>query len=91
MQNDIIGFEPRDLDSLVRADTLLEKWGTKQLLPTIFALSSRMSALEIRNDLRAALDSESAIAVLELRPGAVWACDNADREGLKWLREEVLA
>ena len=70
---------------------LLEDWQAARLLESIWVVSTELSPLELRAALKSAFGRDDGLAVIELRKGSWWACENAEPEGLAWLRQRILA
>lgn len=87
----VICYELQDPSLYQRVWDILEGWGAVRLLESAWVLGSDDSALDLRNALRQAIGPEDAIAIVEIRPGSWWACENAEAEGLDWLRRRILA
>ena len=70
---------------------LLEKWNAARLIESVWGVSTELSPLELRAALKSAFGRDDALAVIELRKDSWWACENAEPEGLAWLRQTILA
>jgi CRISPR/Cas system-associated endoribonuclease Cas2 len=70
---------------------LLESWGSVRLLESVWAVDAELSALEIRNALKEVIGGDDGLAIVEVRTQSWWACENAEPEGLDWLRRKILA
>ena len=66
--------------------TKLESWGATRLLESLLVFSSNMQIGQIRDELRMAGDNDDSVAVMELKPGSVWATSRARVLGTNWLR-----
>lgn len=69
----------------------LNEWGAVRLLESLWLINSTLSASDIRTTLKSKADSDDSIAVIELKPASLWACDKAKLEGVAWLRKHILA
>ena len=87
----LLCYDLRDADSYAPAWQLLESWGAVPLLDSVWAVASVASALDLRDALKAVIGPEDKIAVIEVREGCWWACENAAREGLAWMRDRIHA
>ena len=87
----LVACEIRAAANHARVAALMERSGAKRLLASLWLVETDGAILALRDQVRAALGDDDAVAVVELQPGAWWACENADHEGLEWLREKVLA
>lgn len=84
-----ISFDTDEGNLFWKANDLLESIGAARLLPALWTLAADLTALEIRNALKELLGADDGIAILEINARGSWACENAEREGLEWLREAV--
>jgi hypothetical protein len=87
----LVACEVRETRHYAAVARVLREWGAAQLLASLWLVETGRSALELRNAVRNAVGDDDAIAVLEVQQGAWWACENAENEGLEWLRERVLS
>ena len=87
----LVGYELQQPASYERVRDWLEARGAVRLLESLWALEAEESALELRNALKEVLGKDDAVAVVEIKPGSWWACENAEAEGLEWLRRRILA
>jgi hypothetical protein len=69
----------------------LEGQGAVRLLESVWALSTEETALELRDGLKSVVGGDDAIAIVEVKPGSWWACENAESQGQDWLRRQILA
>ena len=89
MSSFVISFDTNEGDLFWKATDLLDSIGAARLLPALWTLSADLGALEIRNALKELLGADDGIAILEIHAAGSWACENAEAEGLEWLREAV--
>ena len=87
----VVACEVREARHYAAVARVLREWGAAQLLASLWLVETDRSALELRNAVRDAVGDDDAIAVLEVQQGAWWACENAENEGLEWLRQRVLS
>jgi len=69
----------------------LQSWGATRLLESLWVFDSDLSASQIGDELRAAADADDAFAVIEVKPGSLWACEKARTLGIQWLRQNAEA
>ncbi len=69
----------------------LESLGATRLLESLWVLTTPLSAVEIRDQLKSVADSDDSIAVIELKAGCNWAAERAKTPGVSWLRQNILA
>jgi hypothetical protein len=69
----------------------LEAWGAVRLLESLWVVTRNSTANQIRDDLKAAIDSDDSIAILELKSGSGWSTWNARKSGIDWLKKNILA
>ena len=87
----VVCYDLQDPQMYQRVWDLLDDWDGVRLLESLWAVSSEKSALELRNALKAVTGADDGIAILEIKPGSWWACENAEADGLEWLRRRILA
>jgi hypothetical protein len=87
----LVATEVREADTHAAVSALLGRWGATRLLASLWLVQTDRSILELRDAVRETLGDDDALAVVELQPGAWWACENAENQGLEWLRQRVLA
>ena len=69
----------------------LEGWGAVRLLESLWVASLNNTAGEVRDALKAVVDSDDSIAVVELKAGSLWGALRAKKDGVAWLRKNILA
>jgi hypothetical protein len=69
----------------------LEGVGAEKLLESLWVVSFNGGAPQLRDALKATMDEDDSCAVLELRAGSGWAASRAKKEGVQWLRGNILA
>lgn len=69
----------------------LEKMGATRLLESLWALSTNLTAAEVRDRIKQAADNDDSIAIVELKAGSTWASTKAKTKGVNWLRQNILA
>lgn len=69
----------------------LEGWGAVRLLESLWVVSLNNTAVEIRDALKAVIDGDDSVAVVELQPGSQWATQRSSDLGTAWLRKNILA
>jgi hypothetical protein len=87
----LVTCEIREARTYAAVARVLRDWGAAPLLACVWLVETSRSALELRNAVRDALGDDDAIAVVEVQQGAWWACENAEHEGLQWLRQRVMS
>ena len=87
----LVGYELQQPGGYARVRDWLAARGAVRLLESLWAMQSEDSALELRNALKEVLGEDDAVAIVEIKPGSWWACENAEAEGLDWLRRRILA
>lgn len=91
MAHYLICYDLNEAQSYPRLADLLEDWGAARLLESVWVVSADVPTLDLRNMLKSVLSRDDSLAVIELREGSLWACENAEQEGLAWLRQRILA
>ena len=91
MAHYLICYDLNDPLAYLAVAELVEGWGGARLLESVWVVSSELSPLELRAALRSAFGPDDALALIELRKGSWWACENGEPEGLAWLRRTILA
>ena len=71
--------------------TALEEMGATRLLESLWVLTSSLTAIQIRDRLKQAADSDDSVAVIELKSGSYWATERARQSGVAWLRQNIMA
>ena len=69
----------------------LESWGATRLLESLWVLTSSASAASLRDGLLKVIDNDDSVAVLELKPGSLWATHRAKPDGITWLQQNIMA
>ena len=70
---------------------LLEDWGATRLLESLWVVTLGNKAGEVRDGLKAVIDDDDSIAVVELKAKSGWAALRAKPDGVAWLRANILA
>ena len=70
---------------------LLESWGAVRLLESLWVVTLPNKASHIRDAVKDAADDDDSVAVVELKAGSGWAASKAKKEGVAWLRQNILA
>lgn len=78
----------RDYDALYE---VLRKWKAVRLLESLWLANLTGNAAGVRDALKAALDNDDSVAVIELKRGSDWACIRAKEAGVGWLRSNLRA
>ncbi|MES2472652.1 MAG: hypothetical protein V4601_07405 [Pseudomonadota bacterium] len=68
----------------------LEKLGGARLLESVWVVSGYFSATQVRDDLKTVMDPKDSAAVVELKPGSVWATQKVRDDGAAWLHRNIL-
>lgn len=69
---------------------LMKDWGAVRLLQSVWLAELRGPATEVRDFIRAALDGDDSVAVVELLPGTDWATyDFVGSPGVAWLQRNI--
>ena len=68
---------------------MLESWGGVRLLESVWLASLNNTASEVRDALKAAIDGDDSVAVIELKAGSGWAALRTKKEGTDWLRQNI--
>lgn len=69
----------------------LESWGATRLLESLWVVSLENTPMDLRDALRAIVDGDDSIAVVEIKTGSGWAALRAKPEGVAWLRTNIQA
>ena len=69
----------------------LEQLGGTRLLESLWVVSTSLNATQLKDVIRNAADNDDSVAVIQLLPGAYWACSRAKEPGVQWLRQNILA
>jgi CRISPR associated protein Cas2 family len=69
----------------------LEGWGATRLLESLWVLTTTLTAVQIKDGLKAIIDSDDSVAVIEIKPASGWACTRAREAGVAWLRQNIAA
>lgn len=91
MANFVISYDLHNQRTYPQAWQKLEGWGAVRLLESLWVVTLNNTASEVRDALKAVVDSDDSIAVVEIKKGSGWAAVRAKKEGVAWLREKVLA
>lgn len=67
----------------------LGSWGAVRLLESMWLVTLNNTALEVRDALKAVIDADDSIAVIELEPSAMWGTWNAKKDGVDWLKKNI--
>lgn len=68
---------------------LLESWGAVRLLESLWVVSLNIGPAWIREQLKAVMDSDDAVAVIELKTGSDWSTQLARTLGNNWLTTNI--
>ena len=91
MAHYLICYDLHDPLSYPAVAERLDEWDSARLLESVWLVSTELNPLELREALTSTFARDDALAVIELRTGSWWVCENAEPEGLAWLRRTILA
>ena len=91
MAHYLIGYDLHDPMSYPGVAELIERQGGARVLDSLWVISTELHPLELRAALQPAFGPDDGLALVEIRTGSWWACQNAEPEGLAWLRRAILA
>ena len=86
----IVSYDLHDQVSRQPVWEYLEKLGGARLLESMWVVSGHFSATQVRDDLRTVMDSKDSAAVVELKPGSVWATQKVRDDGAAWLHRNIM-
>ncbi len=67
----------------------LASWGAVRLLESLWVVTLADSVGTVREALKALVDADDSIAVIELKAGSDWATFNARQAGVDWLTSNI--
>jgi hypothetical protein len=68
---------------------LLESWGAIRLLESLWVVTRNSQPGTLREALKAVMDGDDSVAVIELGTGSQWATQNARQAGVQWLSRNI--
>ncbi|MBA4010765.1 MAG: hypothetical protein C0481_02760 [Phenylobacterium sp.] len=68
---------------------LLGQWGAVRLLDSSWLVAIESTSVAVRDSLKALIDSNDGLAVLELKAGSGWAVTGVQAPGLAWLQRHI--
>lgn len=87
----IVGYDlHHDRDYKPIWDTL-KGWGATRLVEALWVVTSQLTANQIRDILYNATGKRDSVAVVELKPGSWWSCQDVPDAGVAWLRTNISA
>lgn len=76
----------RNYDALYRQ---LADWGAARVLQSLWLVNLTGNAEQVRETLRASLDPNDGIVVIELKSNSNWAVAGGQAAGISWLRTHI--
>lgn len=68
---------------------LMDVWEARPLLDSVWLAQLVGPAEVVRDHIRAALDDDDSVAVIEIAPDAQWATRFCRKVGVRWLEEHI--
>ncbi|WP_341915784.1 hypothetical protein [Ferrovibrio terrae] len=78
----------RDYEGII---TALTGHSGVRLLESFWLISLNNTASQVRDWLKAQVDSDDSLAVIELKAGSDWAGLRTKEDGITWLRQNIKA
>lgn len=91
MRHFMVSYDLQKLQTYTPVWDLLEGWGGVRLLESLWLVSIDRTAHQLRDALNDAVDTDDAVAVIELKSGAGWSTLRAKPAGHAWLAHRIAA
>ena len=91
MAHYMISYDLHNLRTYKPVWDKLKSCGAVRLLESLWLLTSNSNAVDLRDALKAVIDGDDSIAIIELKAGSFWADLRAKDAGVDWLRKNILA
>lgn len=67
----------------------LESWGAVRILESMWLVTLNNTAAQVRDALKAVVDTDDSIVVIELKTGSMWGTVNGKKAGVDWLKRNI--
>ena len=84
-----MSYDAHRVRSYDRLYDLMAIWEAERILESVWVAELLGPAEIVRDHIRSALDSDDAVAVIELAPDAQWATHLAQERGVIWLQQHI--
>lgn len=85
----IISYDLHKVRDYSKLIAQLKTWGATKALESTWLLDLNSTAIALRDTLKATIDGDDSLVIVELKPGSGWATLNA-KAAAAWLKLHIL-